>query len=248
MPIYTFHSALETMKANDAIETICYKIVSHDENTCSYLIERKENYFWHCCELSGPSLPEPFQLWKRIVYTRPTFRGDIVEPLPPPSSPLERQVATGYVSPVATAQMTITIPKSTDTSPVSGCLAPRAELLSPLALSRQTSLEEITGVQQNTHLFFDEDGNEIPEDENTFHLQVEISPSGECRSFRHPRTLLFYLRYIADTNELGDNVPWPRLTENQRTILHTYISRHPPPPEFEEDVKELFALMKCCPM
>jgi hypothetical protein len=39
---------------------------------------------------------------------------------------------------------------------------------------------------------------------------------------------------------------YPRLTEVDRDRIRSYISFHPPPPEFQEDVDELFALMKLC--
>jgi hypothetical protein len=258
MPIYTFQTALNAMVQNPSIEAICYKMIPCGEDICSYLIERKQNCFWHCCEMSGPSFPEASLLWKRMVYTPPSFRGDIAEPLPAPSSPLQRQVATGYLSPTYPL-MSITIPKSADTSPASGSLAPRVSpltspfvLKSPLPLSRQTSVEEeVTGIEEpvkNTHLFFDEHGKEISREEkdDSFLINVELSPHGPLRSFRHPRVLLFYLRYVASANEL-EETPWPLLTREHHNTIHNFIDKHPPPPEFEEDVQELFDLMKLCP-
>lgn len=237
MPLYTFDSALQAMKNNSAIQAICYKMETRGTDLFSFVLEREDQFFWHQCEMLPQGTSSPILLWKKLVL--PPL-------LPPPCQPLVRQVATGYLSPTAQT-LTITIPGSCFNSPESGALGPRPSPKTPLALSRQSSvaLEEATGICENTHLFFDEDGNEISKEEAT-EFSIEFTHE-KPHIFRHPRVLLFYLRYVAAANELEETPSWPVLTEEHRKKLHTYIFRHPPPPEFEEDVKELFALVEMCP-
>lgn len=254
MPTFTYETAILAMQSNPAIEAIAYSMKNCCEGTTTLSLERKDECIWHLCEFLAAGESAPVLVWKRLVVPNVCFRGDLVEPLPAPCSPLVRQVATGYTSPVPQKPtLRITLPVSTHSSPASGCLAPLPHLLSPLALSRQTSSsveEQATGIKENTHIFFDDDGNEIRE-EDYFHLELQLSPtSRRTRSFRHPRILLFYLRYIAAANELeptDKHLSYPRLTEADRDQVRSYISFHPPPPEFQEDVDELFALMEYCP-
>lgn len=254
MSLFTYETALLAMQSNPAIQGITYSMKNCCNGTTTLSLERNDDCIWNLCEFTGAGESSPVLVWKRLIVPDLCFRGDIVEPLPPPPcSPLVRQVATGYTSPVPQKpSLRISLPVSTHSSPASGCLAPLPCLLSPLALSRQTSSsveEQVTGIKENTHIFFDDDGNEIRE-EDYFHLELQLSPrSHRTRSFRHPRVLLFYLRYIAAANELEPTekqLSYPRLTEVDRDRIRSYISFHPPPPEFQEDVDELFALMKLC--
>jgi hypothetical protein len=251
MSVYAFDTALQAMKSNPAIESICYKMEQQDGSNYFYSVERRDGCFWHCCELNGTDIIPCTTVWRRMVSPVLSFRGDIAECLPPPTSPLVRQVATGYLSPKS---LKITIPASMNTTPSSEGMAPRSVVMSPfaLSLSRQSSLQDqVTGIRENTHLFFDDDGNEISKEEhmaNNFNLMIRLTPTGALTSFRHPRVLLFYLRYVGAANELeSDTVSWPLLTPADRAAIQTYIECFPPPPEFQEDVNELFVLMNKCP-
>ncbi len=253
MSVFTYETALLAMQGNPAIQAITYSMKTCCDGTASLSLERKDDCIWHLCEFTQCDSSSPVLVWKRLIVPTVCFRGDLVEPLPAPCSPLVRQVATGYTSPVPQKPaLRISLPTSTHSSPASGCLAPLPCLLSPLALSRQTSSsveEHVTGIKENTHIFFDEDGNEISE-EDYFHLELQLSPgSHRTRSFRHPRVLLFYLRYIAAANEIdptGSPLSYPLLTVHDRARIQSFIRAHPPPPEFQEDVDELFALMELC--
>jgi hypothetical protein len=239
MSIYTYESALIAMKSNPAIVSITYKSEMRGESLYLFTIEREENYFWHIC--------------KKRILPKLHFRGEVAEPLPflpAPSSPLVRQIATGFTTPKPEPLSKICIPKSDLCNPESGTLAPRAYPegpLSPLSLTlsrHASSLEEDT--YENTHLFFDEDGNEILAADK-FQITIKDS-SGSHLSIFHPRVLLFYLRFLATYNEdTKKALSWPVLTTSQRHLIYQFITHHPPPPEFKMDVVELFALMKLCP-
>ncbi len=260
MPVFTYETALNTMQDNPAIEDITYSIKNCCDGTTTLSLQREDDCIWHICEFTGADTSTSILVWKRLVHPTVCFRGDLMEPLPAPCSPLTRQVATGYVSPCVKPTLRITLPASSHTSPASGCLAP-VPLLSPLVLSRQTSTSlsipegDVTGINENTHIFFGEDGNEISKEEhveNTFNLMMHLSPlcaTGPTTSFRHPRVLLFYLRFVAVVNEgqSTPQIPWPVLSVSQRAMVNDYICTFPPATEFEDDVKELFALMEKCP-
>ncbi len=258
MPIYTFSTALEAMKNNSSLEAICYKMELIGTLTYSYMIEREEDTFWHSCEVIGAEYKEPILLWKKLILPAICCSANTNCCLPAPCSPLARQTATGYISPVAQVSLTIQLPPSCLNSPESGTLAPLPNPLSPLALSRQSSesvQEQVTGIEEkkvNTHLYFDEDGNEISKEEldSQFLLSISLSPGAQPTPFRHPRVLLFYLQYIAAAKELdtgSDIFHWPTLTESDRDYIYTFISHFPPPSEFHKEVRELFSLMDCCP-
>lgn len=240
MSIYTYESALIAMKSNPAISSITYKSEMRGEKLYLFTIEREENYFWHMC--------------KKRILPKLHFRGEVTETLPflpAPTSPLVRQIATGFTTPKPEPLSKICIPKSNLYNPESGTLAPRAYPegpLSPLTLSRQASSTEegSTGTHDNTHIFFDEDGNEILATDE-FQISIKDS-SGSYLSISHPRVLLFYLRFLATYNEdAKTSLSWPVLTTSHRRLIREFISQHPPPPEFNKDVVELFALMKLCP-
>lgn len=251
MPIYTFDTALEAMRNNSSLQAICYKMELQGSLTYSFILEREDNYFWHMCEVIGAEYSNPILLWKKLILPRICCSLPMNPCLPAPCSPLIRQTATGYISPIAQVSLTIKLPPSCLSSPESCCLAPIAKALSPLALSRQTSSsieEEATGIDEkvNTHLFFDDDGNEISKEdyENQFYLEIDNKP------FRHPRVLLFYLRYISSSRELESNpelFPWPLLTSKDREAVKAFLLRNPPSSEFEQEVNELLSLMNCCP-
>lgn len=245
MPTYTYLSAINAMKENPSIEAIMYKMEQMPHEILYWSVERAPSGFLHHkCVAENRTTKNVEDVADSLIL------GNGVCPcLPPPSSPLVRQVATGFQSPNPEALGRISIPKSSVNTPESGALAPLPSPLSPLALSRQTSSsleEQYTGVATNTHIFFDEDGNEIPK-KGDFHITIKDYRDSTLH-ISHPRVLLFYLRFIASYNEDSKiKLSWPVLIVTQRKCLCEFVSLHPPPPEFEEDVAELFTLVELCP-
>lgn len=242
MPIYTYQSAIEAMKVNSAIEAIMYKMEEMPHETLYWSVERAASGFLHHkCIAENKATKETEEVADSLI-----LESGLCPCLPAPSSPLIRQVASGYLSP---KPPNISIPESPFNSPASGALAPLPSPLSPLALSRQTSssLEEnYTGVRENTHIFFDEDGNEIPK-KGEFHISIK-DYKGNTLSMSHPRILLAYLRFIATYNEdAKTKLAWPVLTVGQRKVLCEFLSVHPPPPEFEADIADLLYFVALCP-
>ena len=245
MSTYTYESAIKVMRDNPSVESIVYKMEEMPHEILYWSVERAPSGFLHHkCVAENKTTKKVEDVADSLIL------GNGVCPcLPPPSSPLVRQVATGFVSPKPEALGKISIPKSSLNTPESGALAPFPSPLSPLALSRQTSSsleEQHTGLAVNTHIFFDEDGNEISKNDD-FHISIK-DYKHHTLHISHPRVLLFYLRFIASYNEDSKiNLSWPVLTVTQRKCLCEFVSLHPPPPEFEEDVAELFALVELCP-
>jgi len=242
MPTYTYQTAIEAMKANLSIEAIMYKMEELPREILYWSIERAPSGFLHhICRADNKLTKEVEEVANSLILDN-----GVCACLPAPPFPLLRQIATGYISP---RPANISIPKSTFTSPESGALAPVPSPLSPLALSRQTSssLEEnYTGICENNHIFFDEDGNEISKVDD-FHISIK-DYNRKTLHMSHPRVLLFYLRFINNYNEdAKKNLSWPVLTMGQRKLICDFISLHPPPPEFEHDVAELFTLVELCP-
>lgn len=237
MSSYTYETAIDAMNANSAIEAIVYKIEenSHTNETISWSVERRSDYLIHKWVVENKTTGETNCVGCQTIQNP-------LPSLPAPCSPLCRQVATGC--PSMFSCLRITLPPSEFSSPASGSLAPIV-LLSPLALSRQVSLESVTGVEEkpNTHLFFDENGNTT--DGPEFYLELPSQAP-----MRHPRVLLAYLRYVSLQNEVAsssEQVPWPLLTEANRKYVHRFIYRTSPPPEFQSEIDDLFTLMDNCP-
>ena len=101
---------------------------------------------------------------------------------------------------------------------------------------------------QNTHLYFDDNGNEISRQEfldqerQSQEWVFETSPLPEIFVIRHPRVLLNFLRFIDSLNEINtgdetfmmDAIPYETLT---RMLSHKSITN--PPAEFQGEVDEL---------
>ena len=96
------------------------------------------------------------------------------------------------------------------------------------------------------HLFFDKNGGEISRE--VFLQQEEddewgfLSPTITRGTFRHPRVLLNFLRYIDSHNEVANTDEYIFLKAiprhiYEKMIKHTSIQN--PVPEFETDVNEL---------
>ena len=112
--------------------------------------------------------------------------------------------------------------------------------------------------RQNTHLFFDEDGNVISheqyleerERERMVEEDMDVSPHFAIRTpainhrftLRHPRVVLNFLRFLDSYNEVAepDEVFMIRAIpkEVQDSILN-HVSLRETPPEFEIEVNEL---------
>ncbi len=104
----------------------------------------------------------------------------------------------------------------------------------------------------NTHLYFDENGNEIPYDD--FLRQGEAEGHEEEPPWiktplinqrfilKHPRVILAFLRFIDLYNELADPEEVFMMKSIPQKIVNL-INEHPSvtevPPEFQEDVDEL---------
>lgn len=112
---------------------------------------------------------------------------------------------------------------------------------------------------ENSHIFFDEDGNEISYEEYR-HLYADEEPEEEPYEeeaydsyirtpmihqkflLKHPRVILAFLRFIDLYNELAEpdevfmiqSIP-QRLVD----LVHQHPAVKSPPPAFEEDVDEL---------
>ena len=117
-------------------------------------------------------------------------------------------------------------------------------------------------IPQNTHLYFDEDGNEISREQFLENMvqeeaQLKQGKQEETNAFaimlptinhrftlRHPRVLLNFLRFLDSYNEVAapDEVFMIQAIpkEVQDSILN-HISLRRTPPEFEREVNELKA-------
>ncbi len=118
----------------------------------------------------------------------------------------------------------------------------------------------------NTHLYFDEDGNEIPY-EQYLHLNVVAPEEGHAEAYeaeeeeddheppwirtplinqkfilKHPRVILAFLRFIDLYNELADpeEVFMMRaIPQSVVNLICEHSSVADVPPEFQQDVNEL---------
>jgi len=115
-------------------------------------------------------------------------------------------------------------------------------------LSYEGDVAGLGPFQQNTHLYFDDGGNEISRqeflaqerDEGQWVFQTSQLP--ERFVLRHPRVLLNFLRFVDSLNEINngnetfmmDAIPYETLA---RMLSHNSITN--PPAEFQEDVEEL---------
>ena len=118
------------------------------------------------------------------------------------------------------------------------------------------TIEEAMMVEEpvNTHLYFDEDGNEITHEEYLYqHAQEEQQEDEEPPWIRtplinqrfllkHPRVILAFLRFIDLYNELADPEEVFMIKAIPQRVVNTITSHHSVsqvPPEFEDDVREL---------
>jgi hypothetical protein len=106
------------------------------------------------------------------------------------------------------------------------------------------------------HLFFDDDGEEVSKEEYIASLQVKmeekeeddhwfavkIPPITQPMMARHPRVILAFFRFISYLNEGAEEHEKVKVKPMPLEVFNTvmgYLERHPPPPEFEEEVREL---------
>jgi hypothetical protein len=142
---------------------------------------------------------------------------------------------------------------SVSTIPLNEALEHR-DLLDEAIENREDSLsyegDNISFVErfQNSHLYFDDDGNEISREEfmeqerQTQQWVFETSPLPERFVIRHPRVLLNFLRFIDSLNEINtgdetfmmDAIPYETLA---RMLSHKSITN--PAPEFSAETDEL---------
>jgi hypothetical protein len=109
----------------------------------------------------------------------------------------------------------------------------------------------------NTHLYFDEDGNEIPYEEFV-RLNEETEPEEDSDDeeppwirtphinqkfiLKHPRVMLAFLRFLDFYNELADPEEVFIIKAIPQSIIKRICEHHSVaqvPPEFAEDVEEL---------
>lgn len=102
--------------------------------------------------------------------------------------------------------------------------------------------------QQNTHLYFDDDGREISrqqflaQEREADQWVFQTSQLPDRFVLRHPRVLLNFLRFVDSLNEINngdetymmDAIPYETLA---RMLSHSSIAT--PPPEFQGEVDEL---------
>jgi hypothetical protein len=113
----------------------------------------------------------------------------------------------------------------------------------------------IEGPPVNSHLYFDENGNEIPYEDFLRQGEADAeavedeeppwikTPNINQRFvLKHPRVILAFLRFIDLYNELADPEEVFMMRAIPQSVVNT-ICNHPSvtevPPEFQEDVDEL---------
>ena len=129
------------------------------------------------------------------------------------------------------------------------------------------TMEEPVELVLNTHLYFDEDGNECSYEEHLYRqsereeaseagpVEVDATDTEEEEPpwirtprinqkflLKHPRVILAFLRFVDLYNELADPEEILMLKAIPQRVVKT-ITQHPSvlntPPEFQEDVHEL---------
>jgi len=139
---------------------------------------------------------------------------------------------------------------SVSTIPLNGALDDRDLLDEAFEDSLSYEEDNIPFVEQfqNSHLYFDDNGNEISREEfmeqerETQEWVFQTSPLPETFVIRHPRVLLNFLRFIDSLNEInnGDEtfmmnaIPYETLA---RMLSHKSITN--PAPEFSAETDEL---------
>jgi hypothetical protein len=115
-------------------------------------------------------------------------------------------------------------------------------------------------IPQNTHLYFDDDGEEISreqflmkedskkrqqskeEDEDDHEFGIRTPKISHKFTMRHPRVLLNFLRFIDTYNEVAEAdelFMLPAIPKKVYDSILTHVSLTNTAPEFEKDVKEL---------
>lgn len=116
------------------------------------------------------------------------------------------------------------------------------------SLSYEGDVADLGPFQQNTHLYFDDDGNEISrqafltQERDAGQWVFQTSQLPDRFVLRHPRVLLNFLRFVDSLNEINngdetfmmDAIPYETLA---RMLSHNSIAN--PPVEFQGEVDEL---------
>jgi len=116
------------------------------------------------------------------------------------------------------------------------------------SLSYEGEVPDLEPFQQNTHLYFDDDGNEISrqaflaQERDAGQWVFQTSQLPDRFVLRHPRVLLNFLRFVDSLNEINngnetfmmDAIPYETLA---RMLSHSSIAT--PAPEFQGEVDEL---------
>ena len=103
-------------------------------------------------------------------------------------------------------------------------------------------------VEQNTHLYFDEDGNTISKEKYHWLNEEEQMNPWAFRvnkiTFRHPRALLAYFRMVDLVNEVAEEnekISIPPIPEPIRIAMLNHPSFEEIPREFQEDILDLMS-------
>lgn len=113
-------------------------------------------------------------------------------------------------------------------------------------------LEPVALPPQNTHLYFDDDGNTISKEQYDMNIKQQENEERAKNwafrvnniTFRHPRALLAYFRMVDLVNEVAEDdekIRIPSISEPMRLSLLNHPSFTDTPAEFTNDVLELMA-------